>query len=126
MGGYLFTPPSIFSSFTHLLLLYGDERDVICFVTEVTELLEVTEGWVFSYSTLMGGVGDMICSRYDILSPGEMQRVGFLRLFYHRMQFAGTELLHDALLCYVMISGIRSKVSIEGFAASHYLKIVVN
>ena len=31
--------------------------------------------------------------RYDVLSPGEMQRLSFVRLFYHQPSFAGMDFL---------------------------------
>jgi hypothetical protein len=31
----------------------------------------------------------MMCCRSDIVSPGEMQRLSFIRLFYHCPSFAG-------------------------------------
>ena len=37
-------------------------------------------------------------SRYDMLSPGEMQRVGFLRLFYHQPCFAGNHFCFSQII----------------------------
>lgn len=35
------------------------------------------------------GVESQPCCRYDILSPGEMQRLSFARLFYLQPKYAG-------------------------------------
>lgn len=38
------------------------------------------------------GVESRSCCRYDILSPGEMQRLSFARLFYLQPKYAGEQL----------------------------------
>jgi ATP-binding cassette subfamily D (ALD) protein 4 len=40
----------------------------------------------------LGGIdGSTINNWYDAVSPGEMQKIGFARLFYHQPQYAGIQ-----------------------------------
>lgn len=39
--------------------------------------------------------------RYDVLSPGEMQRLGFLRLFFHKPMFASEFSLNIVMVMFI-------------------------
>lgn len=63
----------------------GTHRDSCLLVSDIRSRKIFSKRALF----LEGGVESHPCCRYDILSPGEMQRLSFARLFYLQPKYAG-------------------------------------